>query len=640
MRFRSGWVILASAVVLLVIGAVILSQTHSEYEMVSESVDLICPLLAGSPVYDVPQIEGFAARRDAGCGTDKDCYYAGGDDRRRSLLLSPGTTYKASIEVPKSPQSLRFSYQVLQTGSCESNVGFSVTLGGSEDEDDGGDIHWQQTVIPQTSWTDVDIDLSQVKHHELSVEVSAFGQGECLLAFGMPRIIARTERGSAAEQASRPNVMVYLVDTLRPDHMSLYGYERETTPRIDEYFADDLVFMNAYSTASWTRPATASLLTSLYPSFHGANVGGIADEVRTLAERLRAAGWSTWAFITNGNVFAEDLAFDQGFDQFVTIHGVKNDNHATSEEVNTLVLRHLEAHSDEPFFLFIHTVDPHMPYNPPQAYRGLYTDMEYDGQVEPKNTKRRYLRKMELSERDRLFIEGLYDEDIRYQDEMFGELIEGLESLGLDNEVLTLLTSDHGEEFFEHGDWGHGKRLYEEVIRIPLMIRLPPSVPQREQGQVESPVQLIDIAPTLCEWLGVPDVEGQQGLNLASTPPSSELDANRSIYCEEPRTKVAWYSLKEGPTKLIVRNRIDRGKEGGLVVVGESEYQLFNLDEDPLERDNLTKRSMKTAQAMSLRLLELVDELRRHTEMAAQTDEPTLDERTRRHLEALGYIDN
>jgi arylsulfatase A-like enzyme len=481
-------------------------------------------------------------------------------------------------------------------------------------------------------WIDGEVDISSLGQTDgtaVSVSVDAPKGNHGFLALAAPRLV--TPNDSSATTGPT-NVLIYMIDTLRPDHTSVYGYERPTTPRLDALARRAVVFENAYSAAAWTRPATASLLTSLHSSFHGAHsTNSLASEVVTLAERFRVAGWSTWAFVTNGHVFDRSLNFEQGFDRFVAIRGVKRDNHARTEEVNELVLPHLDAFGDEPFLLYVHVVDPHSPYDPPEGYRGLFSDPSYSGPVTPKDTVKRVLRRWRLSDQDVSHIRSLYDEDIRYQDEMMGVLLERLDQMApTAGETLVVVTSDHGEEFFEHGDWEHGTRLYEEQVRIPLVLRVP-GVPTLAGRRVKERVQIIDIMPTLLAWFGIAGGEMCQGIDLGPmlrAAPESGV-GSRSVYCEELRGEknTELRSLTEGPWKIIHRR------------VGPREhYSLFDLEEDPGELRDRSGSQRERLVDLRTRLADHADALAKSYSRATGGRPQDLDDATREQLEALGYL--
>ena len=545
---------------------------------------------------------------------DSGCEYVEiGGDRRRAIRISPGSTRQAVVTMPRYAR-LRFSFA---SQGADSQIDVTVST------DNGRSLARTFIVPKRRLWHDTEISLEGFEGAECEISASAGDGGGVILA--MPRIVTFPPTDPGRD---RKNVLFYLIDTLRADHVSAYGYERLTTPFLDGLGKRGYVYLNSYSTSAWTRPSTASLLTGLYPSFHQANARmRLPLEVETIAEILRAGGWSTWAFITNANVNAAGLDFEQGFDRFVAIKGPGG--HPNADQINALVVPWLDEVGDEPFFLFLHSVDPHAPYDPPESVRHRFTSPDYRGPVIPNETRKKDLAGREPTEADLVHIRGLYDEEILFQDEMIRELFGFLESKSLTEITYSIITSDHGEEFYEHGYWEHGKKLFEEQIRVPLIV-VPPKTIDVESAAVVSPVQGVDLAPTILGWLGVESLGStSQGVPL---PTSNALaPRSRPVYCEEIRVDSGFelFSLKDDSLKMITKTNRERG--------GRKTW-LFDLAEDPLEQVNLFSAADKMHQDLLQRLtgfptLELSGEpCRAVLEPKFETD--ALDQ-----LRALGYIE-
>ena len=362
-------------------------------------------------------------------------------------------------------------------------------------------------------------------------------------------IVALALLGACSPAPAPPNVIVYVVDALRADHLGLYGYERDTSPRLDAFARDAVVFEAAYSPSSWTRPSTASLLTGRYPLAHGAikRADAIAPGIPMLSEILQAAGYRTAAFSTNVNVLPI-WGFGRGFDDFYDIDPELW--RARSEQVNEVVIRYLDEHSDEPFFLYIHTRDPHVPYSPPPPFDAFWPAGEDDNVV------------------------NRYDGEIRANDHFFGELLDHLRERGLYRDSLILFTSDHGEEMFDRGEVGHGDSLFEEVVVIPFVLKYPGNGDggTRQLG----PAALIDVLPTV---LGVVDVEFPEalaGVDLRARP----ADTARPLFFD-------LNLLRSGKRYVMDGVRLGRHK---LVEQLEPRRQrlLFDVAADPGERRAIT----------------------------------------------------
>lgn len=546
-----------------------------------------------------------------------------GDDRRRALVLKAGESLEMTLP-PGDAETFRFWAATRGLGD---ELDVRITIAGGTEP-----VTWARRLATHERWIDGALPLpADAAEITLTIETHAPRprHRDARLALGAPRLV----EASDPDERGAPNIVLYLIDTLRADHTPMYGYERNTMPRLGAMAERSVVFDRAYSTAARTRPATASVLTGLYPSRHHARLGrGIAFDEETLAEKLRDAGWSTWAYVANGNVFAPGFAFEQGFDVFQTVRGTRRDNHAYTEEINERMLPMLRTHAaDEPFFLYVHAIDPHSPYDPPPAFAGTYRDPAYEGVVTAQNTRSRLLRKLDLGEQDIAHVRDLYDEDILYQDAMFGELLDTLEEAGVLDRTLIVVVSDHGDEFQEHGGWEHGNRLFEEQIRVPFLVQ----VPGADDGRrIEAPVSLADVTPTVLGLYGLAAPAASQGRDRSGLVQGSTLDTPReAIYAEEitnmPGGDVR--TLIDGPWKLIRRSTTLRDDD-------QTEYQLFELGADPGEQSEIGAAQRERVTRMRAELLRRGEELSTAPPTEV-TVEGALDQRTRRQLRALGYVE-
>jgi choline-sulfatase len=318
--------------------------------------------------------------------------------------------------------------------------------------------------------------------------------------------------GGCQRRAARPNILLYVVDTMRADALHCYGNSAVHTPAMDGLASAGIRFTRAYANASWTRASMGSLLTGQYPSTHGAV--GRSDALRagipTLASQLAAAGYQTAAIISNPNIGAT-FGFATGFGAFVELfdpHPQRNvvlpeELIARADTVVDRTIAWLHQRSDAPFFLLVFTVDPHTPYTPPAPYNTLY-DPDYTGTVDGSF---RSLFGLALlgrvpPEREIRHLLALYHGEVTFNDAQLGRLLGEVDRLDLRRDTLVVLTSDHGEEFYEHGQRDHGHSLYEELIRVPLIMRWPGMIPP---GTVfPGVVQLADLYPTLLRFAAAP----------------------------------------------------------------------------------------------------------------------------------------
>ena len=281
--------------------------------------------------------------------------------------------------------------------------------------------------------------------------------------------------------------MVYLIDTLRADHMGCYGYPRDTSPNLDRLAREGVLFERAYAPSSWTRATVGSLFTGLLPPGHGAQRRdqALRGDVPTLAEMLREQGYATAAFISNPNVLPV-FGFGRGFDEVVDVESRSRETRA--DGVHSAVFEYLDRPRDPstPLFLYIHTRDPHTPYEPLPPY---------DTRFRPEPAWSHYEK-----------TKALYDGEIAYNDAEIPNLLDRLEQEGIASNALMAFVSDHGEEFFEHGSWEHGQTLYEEQLAVPLIMTFPGGV--HAGSRVERPARITDLMATIADVVGTAAPEG------------------------------------------------------------------------------------------------------------------------------------
>lgn len=408
------------------------------------------------------------------------------------------------------------------------------------------------------------------------------GRGSCWrLALGMALVLGVVGVLSCRRKetpAPLRNVVLVVVDTLRSDHLRAYGYERETAP-IFTRLAREGVLWDGVSPTSWTLPSVSSILTGLHPVRH--QTFGEADSLpfgaTTLAERLGARGYSSLAVVANGWI-TRDAGFAQGFTSFYSmVADLKAPTFSTAQQVNAELLPRLQS-LKPPFFLYVHYLDPHAPYDPDRDYRGW--PLAGRLAARRKGVTIQELRMKELIERPAELLadaRDLYDGEIRRADSAIGGLLGKLRSLGLDQGTLTIVTSDHGEEMAEHGRMGHGQTLYEEVVRVPLVFHAPGQLPAGVHLGIAS---LLDIAPTVLGLLGEPAAAAEMdGMSLVPFMPRQPTSA-RPVPAAADRELLLHLDVKKDGTALALR-----GSQHVLVLsMRPDRRQLFDLLADPGER--------------------------------------------------------
>lgn len=460
------------------------------------------------------------------------------------------------------------------------------------------------------------------------------GSGALVRALALAVPEAANERPAASATASapaRPNVVVYLVDTLRADHVGAYGYSAPTTPALDAVAREGVLCAHARAQSSWTRPAVATVLTGLSPYTHRTmdKLQRLPEEIETLAERLAAAGYRTGFVTTNVNVSGK-FGFRQGSELFSYLTDRRGGRaaKADSTRVNEVAIRWLESlEGDAPFFLFLHTVDPHAPYEPEARFRARFAP-ELD---DPRLGQRRSLSRLERADappdaRTMAQLLALYDAEIAANDEAFGTLVGWLEQKGLWDETLLLFLSDHGEEFLEHGKTEHGRTLYEEQLRVPMVWKLPGG--QGAGRRLETPVDQVDVAPTILEAAGLAVPAALPGRSLWAALAAGAALAERPSVALLDRLSYAYESVYDRGFKLIRRLDRDTYRERPL-------DQLFALPGDPFERTDReaelpVRRALLESRLRAQRLA---------LGPALVPGEVELDRELEKSLRALGYLD-
>ena len=412
------------------------------------------------------------------------------------------------------------------------------------------------------------------------------------------------------------NALIVSIDTLRPDMLGAYGYGRPTSPAFDGLASTGALFENVRSTAPWTLPAHGSLVTGLYPRRHGAlhEERALDDDVRTLAEELSAAGLSTAAFV-NAHFVGSRYGFDRGFESFVELEGKAR--YKPSEVIGD-AMAWLSAHASEPFFLFVHDYQVHSAYSSSRRFERMFAH-PYEGTASGETAMLRAVREgtRVLSESDLEHVIDLYVAGIRQMDADLARLLGHLEKLGRGGDTLVVVTSDHGEEFLEHGDVLHGRTQYDEVLRVPLVLR-GPGVPAALR--VSEPASLVDVMPTILALLDVESDVEFDGLDL--TLRWNGGARGRVIFSEADHNNAepsVLHAAVLGRYKLIHDRLAQRG-------------ELFDLVSDPNEQDDIADEQPDL-------LRRLTEELERFRTGAGRGKALSrLDEATREDLEGLGYF--
>lgn len=462
----------------------------------------------------------------------------------------------------------------------------------------GGRRHALRVALPAASLAWLALSLTLFAHRDATLRA----------------VVREALRGSPGAPAARgPNVLVVLADTLRRDHLSVYGHSRETSPRLAAFAEEAAVFERAFAQAPSTKPSVASLFTSRFPSQHRAlhNEDALDPSLTTLAEVLQRAGYRTAGFVENPIVGAE-FGYARGFEHWrldARRHRIRDrDPGARMQDLDGAIGIWLRSQRQRSFFLYVHYIDPHTPYEAPDAYRGLF-----DGHGDAALALRRV---GDAPHGDEHVARARYDEEIRYVDDRFARLVATLRELGLLDSTVTIFLSDHGEGFGEHGYVHHSHSVYSDLIDVPLLIRYPARL---ANGRHTRLAQHVDLAPTILDLAGVAASGlGFEGASLLAPPA-----ADASVVVEHLRDD------RGEPQRAVIRGRFKLVHH-----VEADRYELFDIESDPGDRRDLLHIAEPAL------LAELKGVLERHLAREGLPQAPRVEvpEATRRSLEALGYL--
>ena len=461
-----------------------------------------------------------------------------------------------------------------------------------------------------------------------------------------PALLLVAAAALACSEAAPKNAVVIVVDTLRRDHLGAYGYARDTSPHLDTLAAEGTRFDRAYATAPWTQPSVASMLTGLHPGSHGADrlLRSLPAAARTLPEILAAEGYATGCVVSHFLV-GPRFGFDQGCETM--IHGSALGVSAFSTPgVTERGTELLEAWALErrPFLLWLHYFDPHYEY---RRHPGTGFAAGAVGRLDGEQSVAE-LRSLAPppSDAEAGFVRDLYDEEVRFTDAGIGRLLRRLEHIGLAKQTVVVVVADHGEEFWERGWLGHTRSLHDELLRVPLVIRAPGA----PAGRVATaPVSLVGLVPTLLELLDIETDTSFQAGSFASLvtgtgrrfepePVLGETEFWRQALDERvsPAVRDRGALRAVGADDLVRRQALVQGRHKLIRDPATGAVELYDLERDPEERDDLALRESGLARELTASLeLRIRETHGARLEGAAAPDGPTDEERAL--LRSLGY---
>lgn len=418
------------------------------------------------------------------------------------------------------------------------------------------------------------------------------------------------------------NIIIIAVDTLRADHLGCYGYPRNTSPNIDKFAKDSVIFTNSYAPSPLTTPSFASMLSSLPPYKHGAKRNGMSifEHIVILPEYLKEYGYYSGAFISTNVLRKKLCGLDKGFNTYseilnkrkwMKIFSVEGDASAVNEAVSKWLYRN----SKRKLFLWVHYIEPHLPY----VYHKEF-DYGYKKAIPsfyPKGSSYKKIRK--------------YDTEVGYNDYYIGDLIEKIRELDLYNDSLIIFLADHGESFGEHNEYGHGRKLFNSCLHIPLIVKLPGN--KNASSEVDRNVSILDVAPTIFSMMDytVPDVmEGKDLFQSDNNKRVLFFEAYKGkVITQEEKT----FQLKVKPIRYgILKN--------DLKLIFDKKYEAYDIKKDRFELINIYKNPDSQMEIMSDLLQGYIKNVKEFIEYSKKyyKQKSKLSEEDIKKLKALGYI--
>lgn len=568
------------------------------------------------------------------------------------ILAPPKTKFTIPLEIPQKA-CLEFSYGMLdafKNKSSKQRIRFRVILKRLKekktllDQSLKGDD--QKRFIP----TEFDLSPYAGKKIELSfiTEKDSLEKNEDNLPPVIPvwvnPLVSRYEKKEGI------NIILISLDTLRPDHLSCYGYERDTSPYTDKVAQDGVLFKNTFSTSSWTLPAHVSLLTSLNCARHQVYYPDqkMGNDFLTLADLLRVNQFYCATF-TGGGYLSERYGFSKGFDKYyeVRLYGDKSIRYDEAERLSELATDWIEKNQRKKFFLFLHTYQPHDPYSNPSPWGKEFLSKNHKwkqiklGSLFENSDSNRF--DYQFSEREKQNIVDLYDGEIKYTDQVFiAPIIQKLKKLNLYEKSFIIITSDHGEEFYDHEAWLHDHSLYNEGIKIPLIIKFPHGL--YKGRKVEKFVRITDILPTILDQVDIQYNSGYfDGKTVLPLLKNNHEEEKQKVFISDLAlrgftTPPDLISVNYGHLKLILNKRVVSPYVKKTSHRLKDLYiELYDLEKDPQESSNLFENN--SYRDICFQLIKKINEYYKQVKLEKGEEKKVeMDEALKKRLKSLGYI--
>jgi len=549
---------------------------------------------------------------------------------RLGLAAPAGSTYRFPIDSPAA--ELRFGIAVRGVDKEVSAI-IEIRL---ESESGESEVLFSEQISSDTPWSERTVVLAEqsgpsdlvLTSRPLPREQPDDEPSEAWVFWASPEVVFAPFPSAPRADDEPFDLLLISIDTLRADHLGSYGYALSTSPYLDSIADSGWRFDQALSHSPWTRPSHRAILTGNYPLSHPESPGTF------LAEMLWRAGYRTTAW-TGGGQMDFAMGFDRGFETFHV------DDWLRDRESWTRL--HTAEPNLEPRFLFLHTYEVHDPYSDDRFARSLPSG-RIDGYFN-QSVSRSF--QGDLTDAEKTYVEALYDGGIAYADEQLEAAFETIERDWNPETTLLVITSDHGEEFWDHGSWRHGQSVYQHQLRVPLLLRIPPALREHhgiaESGVIGETVRQVDLVPTLLELLGLSAPAPMQGRSLVpllrgeTLPPVPSLAEDIGPPGRESK------SLQFDGMKVIRTESFAPDSTPAATRPESVRVEFYDVRDDPSEAHDLSSEEGQSAEALLRRLAELSrgkwTEAQSRGTRAAPEEGETLDPRLQERLEALGYLD-
>ncbi len=544
-----------------------------------------------------------------------------GGEPKRALMATGARRYSFFLDVPPNASL------VFDRGS---KVGATFKV---RAETDGGQVQELYSGTGTDAWVEEKVDLGALAGKAVRLELAVEGK-DGLSGWAEPEVMIEPSEAPMGSAVNAKNAVVILIDTARADAFkSFYGQAVAETPAMDALAKESTVFEAAYAQENWTKPSVATVLTGTYPTTHDTKTDGAAlpKEVELISEHLQAAGFATAGFIANGYV-SDKFGFAKGWDTYKNY--IRESKPSEAEFVYGDALEWLskqqEKAPEQRFFLYLQTIDPHVVYRVDEPYWSKYFEGEYKGPlgntIEAEEQIALGTGKMKHEQRDLDWLKALYFGEVSYHDEHLGTFLAELKTRGLLDDTVVVVTNDHGEELGDHGRYGHGHSLYEELIHAPMVWRFPKVFPPGKR--VAEVAENVDLAPTVVDVLGLEPMKKADGLSMV--PLMTGKDVQRPLY---------------SVTEFLDGNRALRVGNYKLIRSAGNRVELYDLADDRGETKDLSSSHPVARRMTEVYLgegLAAPDKRQRLQDIATkrsfQAGEADIDPMMRRQLEALGYF--